>query len=72
MRTTMMKFSFPPLLSCTASQALSTYHTRAKEREMRNRVLMRRFVALNHVESTLGEITFSDGLLAVLGDIVTR
>ena len=33
---------------------------------------MRCFVALNHVEGTLGELTFSDGLLAVLGDIVTR
>jgi len=61
-----------PLLSCTTSQALSTYHTCGKEREMSNRVLMRCFVALNHVEGTLGELTFSDGLLAVLGDIVTR
>ena len=33
---------------------------------------MRCFVALNHVEGTLGELSFSGGLLAVLGDIVTR
>jgi hypothetical protein len=72
MRTTMTKLVFPPLLSCSVSQALPTYHTRAKEWEMRNRVLMRCFVTLNHVEGTLGELDFSDGLLAVLGDIVTR
>jgi hypothetical protein len=43
-----------------------------KRTEMRNRILMRCFVALNHVEGTLGELAFSDGLLAVLGDIITR
>jgi hypothetical protein len=37
---------------------------------MRNRVLIRCFVALNHVEGTLGELTFSDGLLAVVADLV--
>ena len=63
-----------PLLtkfSTTLAAASGTYHTGNEERKMGNRVLVRGFVPLHHVQLPLRQLACFDGFGTVLVEVVS-